>query len=117
VLGTVTDQSGASIPGVSVEVKNTATGVSQTTVSDSRGRYRVSNLPIGLYEVKAELQGFQTALRTAVEVVVGSERVVDFVLSVGQVSETVTVSQQVPLVETTSSQLSSCRSTDATSSS
>jgi Carboxypeptidase regulatory-like domain/TonB-dependent Receptor Plug Domain len=106
VLGTVTDQSGAAVPGVAVDVKNTATGVSQTAISDARGRYRVSNVPIGLYEVKAELQGFQTALHKDVEVVVGSERVVDFVLSVGQVSETVTVSQQVPLVETTSAQLS-----------
>jgi outer membrane receptor protein involved in Fe transport len=106
VLGTITDQSGAAVPGVAVDVKNTATGVSQTAISDSRGRYRVPNLPIGPYEVKAELQGFQTAIHKDVEVAVGSERVVDFTLSVGQVSESVTVSQQVPLVETTSSQLS-----------
>ena len=92
VLGTVTDQSGAAVPGVAVDVKNSATGVSQTAISESRGRYRVTKLPLGRYEVKAELQGFQTAVHKDVEVAVGSERVVDFVLSVGQVSESVTVS-------------------------
>src|SRR5262249_42545969 len=81
ILGTVTDSSGAAVPGATVMVRNTGTDISQTTVSDERGRYRVPSLNVGQYEVKAELQGFQTSIRKEIVVTVGREVVVDFVLA------------------------------------
>src|SRR5262245_16527500 len=71
ISGTVTDSSGAAVPGATVTVKNTGTDISQTTVSDERGRYRLPSLNVGQYEVKAELQGFQTSIRKGIEVTVG----------------------------------------------
>ena len=106
ISGTVTDSSGAAVPGATVTVKNTGTDISQTTVSDERGRYRLPSLNVGQYEVKAELQGFQTSIRKGIEVTVGREVVVDFALAPGQVTEEVTVTQEVSQVETTTAQLS-----------
>src|SRR5213593_866281 len=55
ILGTVTDPTGAAVPGAMVTVTNTGTGIAQTAASDERGRYRVPSLSVGQYEVKAEL--------------------------------------------------------------
>src|SRR5690348_16714356 len=63
ILGTVNDSSGATVPGATVTVTNTTTGIGQTAVSDSRGRYVVPTLAVGTYSVKAELQGFQTVIQ------------------------------------------------------
>lgn len=106
LLGTVLDASGAEVPGASVQATNTSTRVSQTAVTDPRGRFRLPNLAVGTYDVRAELTGFQTVVRKDVELTVGSERVVDFALQVGGVSEAVTVQAAVSLVDTTSAQLS-----------
>src|SRR3954469_21206295 len=88
ILGTVNDSSGAAVPGATVPATNTGAGIAQTAVSDSRGRCLVPSLTIGGYDVKAELQGFQTVVRKGVELSVGREVVVDFALPVGQLSET-----------------------------
>ena len=105
ILGTVNDSSGAAVPGATVTATNTGTGIAQNAVSDSRGRYLVPSLTIGTYEVKAELQGFQTVVRKGVELSVGREVVVDFALPVGQLSETVTVQGAATQVDTTTTQL------------
>src|SRR5438132_153576 len=76
ILGTITDSSGAAVPGVTVTATNTATGIVQTTLSDERGRYRVPSLNVGQYEVKAELAGFQTVIHKGIEVTVGRDVVV-----------------------------------------
>jgi len=106
ILGTVTDSSGAAVPGAMVSVTNTGTGIVQTTLSDERGRYRVPSLNIGQYDAKAELQGFQTVIHKGIAVTVGSDVVIDFALRVGQLTETITVEQAAPQVETTTAQLS-----------
>jgi len=106
ILGAVTDPSGAAVPGASVTVTNTGTDIARTTLSDERGRYRVPSLNVGQYEVKAELPGFQTVIHKGIEVTVGREVVVDFALPVGQLTQTVTVEQSAPQVETTTAQLS-----------
>ncbi len=105
ILGTVNDSSGAPVPGATVTATNTGTRIASTTVSDARGRYVVPSIAIGQYEVKAELQGFQTVVRKGVDVTVGSEVVVDFALTVGQLTETVTVAGAAPQVDTTTAQL------------
>ena len=103
VLGTVTDSTGAAIPGANVQAKNTGTGSVQTTASDSQGRFRIPELGIGTYDIQATKMGFSTVVHDQVTLNVGSEVVIDFTMPVGQQSQTVTVEGQVSQVETTSS--------------
>ena len=74
ILGTVTDPSGAALPGATVQVKNVGTGVIRTVTTNEVGRYRVPDLIIGQYQVQATLNGFRTVVETAVPLSVGSER-------------------------------------------
>ena len=101
--GTVVDASGAVLPGATVTLANPGTiGGNQTTVSDERGTYRFTRLVPGRYEVRAELQGFRSAVPG--EVVVNADVTVrvDLRLEVGPVAEGITVSGQSPLLDTTS---------------
>ena len=86
ILGTITDASGGVLPGVSVTVKNTDTSRSRTVVTDSAGRYRMPLLQPGHYEVSAQLQGFQTMVRSGIDVTVGQQAVVDARMTIGNVS-------------------------------
>ncbi len=99
----VTDNSGAVLPGVTVTATSPALQVpSVTSVSDERGEYRLSPLPIGVYTVLFELAGFQNVRREGVRLTVGFTARVDAEMNVGAVSETITVSGASPLVDTTS---------------
>src|SRR5215470_7385036 len=102
IVGTVMDPSGATIGGAMVQVKNTGTSITQTTISDEQGRYRFPDLAIGDYEVQASQPGFQTVVRKAITLTVGASPVVDFKLPLGQGAETVTVAAEVSQVETQS---------------
>jgi len=102
ISGTVTDASGAVVAGAKVDVKNTGTGITQSTVSDSQGRFRVPELRIGDYEVQVTQAGFQTIVRKGISLTVGSEAVIDVSLPVGQAQQTVTVEGQASQVDTTS---------------
>ena len=101
IEGTVKDPSGASVVNAQVEVKNVNTGVSRSAVTDTAGRYVVLSLPVGDYEVRANAPGFRTTVRSEVTLVIGRTAVVDFDLSLGQISETVSVTGAPPLVEST----------------
>ena len=103
VTGVVTDTSGAVIPGVEIIITNTATDQSRTTVTNETGRYYATALNPGVYKVSASLPGFEVIIRSGVALTVGSEAVINFVLKPGQVSETVDVSGEAPLVQTTNS--------------
>ncbi|HEY6443240.1 MAG TPA: carboxypeptidase regulatory-like domain-containing protein [Candidatus Acidoferrales bacterium] len=107
ISGTVTDASGGVIAGANIQVKNTATGVTLTTVSNDQGRYNVPDLTIGTYDVQASNSGFQTVVQTGVSVTVGNQHVVDFSLPVGQAQQTVTVESAVAQVETQSTAITS----------
>jgi hypothetical protein len=102
IFGTVKDTSGATMPGVAIEVRNTGTGVAQTVVTNEQGRFILPDLPLGIYDVQALLAGFQTVVHKGLTLTVGSQNAVDFSLPVGQVEETVTVAGESPLVDTTS---------------
>jgi hypothetical protein len=103
ILGTVTDASGAVVPGATVQVQNVNTGLQRTTQTSADGSYSVTELPIGLYTVTIKQSGFQTSLTNNVSVDVAGERRVDVALKTGQVSEVVEVTgEQLPLLETTS---------------
>lgn len=106
ISGIVTDSSGAVIAGANIQVKNTATGVVQTTTSNAQGRYNVPDLTVGTYDVQATNSGFQTVVHAGVNVTVGSQLAVDFSLPVGQTQQTVTVETSVAQVETQSTAVS-----------
>src|SRR2546428_8638804 len=91
ILGTVSDPSGSPLPGVSITARNQETGQTRMVLTDSSGTYRVSALSLGPYEVKAELEGFQSTLRKGIVLTVGREAVVNFKLSLARMSETVVV--------------------------
>ena len=103
VLGTVRDSSGAVVPGATVTLKNTATGIAATAVSDANGSYQFLNVRIGQYNVRAELQGFSTAEAESFSVTVNARQRVDLTLKIGNVGETVVVTGAAQLLETESS--------------
>ncbi|MGD0224551.1 MAG: carboxypeptidase-like regulatory domain-containing protein [Terriglobia bacterium] len=96
--GTVTDQSGATVSGADVTVKNVETGAIRNTTTGDSGRYQVFALPIGAYEVRVTRQGFAEQIRTGIRLVVGQDARVDVTLSVGPVSQRITVNSDAPLV-------------------
>ena len=107
ILGTVTDSTGAVIPGAAVTMRNVGTGASRTVTSDEAGRYRAPQLPLGDYEITSESAGFQTAVRTGISLTVGREAMVDFAMQVGAVAERITVTGEAPLIETTNATVAS----------
>src|SRR5437870_13105145 len=104
--GTVTDQSGALMPGDQVSIKNTATGVSRGIRTDEAGFYTVPNLLPGVYEVTASAAGFRTTVQSGITLTVGAQQALDIKMQVGQTSETVEITAEAPTVELTSSTLS-----------
>lgn len=101
VQGTVTDSSGAVVADAEISVSNTATGFTRTTRTDSTGNYFLSELPIGNYDVTVKAKGFRPAAVKAVRIEVSASQQVNVQLSPGEVSETVVVTEQAPLVDAT----------------
>ncbi|MGA8221062.1 MAG: TonB-dependent receptor [Candidatus Acidiferrales bacterium] len=102
ILGTVTDASGASISGATVTVHNAETGVDRTTETTTDGGYLVPELPIGLYNVTIEKNGFQKSVTSGVKVDVSVERRVDAALKPGAMSQQIVVEgETLSQVETT----------------
>jgi len=100
IVGVVTDTSGAVLPGVSVTATSPALQVAAAeAVTNERGEYRISPLPIGMYTVVYELSGFQTVRRENIRLSVGFTATLDQELSLGAVQETVTVAGNSPLVD------------------
>jgi outer membrane receptor protein involved in Fe transport len=106
IQGTVVDQSGAVLPGVTVTVTNTATHIARSTVTDDTGTFRAELLPVGAYDVGAELQGFLAPKNVSVDLTVGATLTLRLEMRVAGVSENVTVSAAAPVIETTRSQVS-----------
>src|SRR5437667_6640535 len=106
ILGNVKDTSGALAPGVTITVKHTESGLTRTVVSGERGAYSVPLLPVGAYEVTTTMPGFKQVVRSGINLVVGQEAVVDLTLEVGANTEQVTVTEEAPLVNTTTSSTS-----------
>lgn len=105
MAGVVTDDSGAVIPGVAIEVRNVGTGQSRSAITGPDGRYAVPLLQPGPYEVKGTLAGFKTFVREGVTVTVESTARVDIQMSVGGLDETISITADAPLVETSSATL------------
>src|SRR6202790_834570 len=106
ILGTVTDTSGASVPGASVTIRNIDTGLVRTVVTSDDGSYSAPELPLGSYTISIEKAGFKTGKVTAVKVEVNSELRADVVLQTGELTQTVEViGGELPMVESTSNTL------------
>ena len=103
--GSVLDDQGLALPGATVTLTNTETGWTRALVTDADGRYRAPALPPGVYEIKAELSGFAVAVRNRVPLTLGQELTVNMDLKVATLAETITVTGEAPLVETTSNTL------------
>lgn len=106
ISGTVNDAQGAVLPGVTITLRNAETGLTRSLVTESDGRFRVGGLPPGPYSIRGELQGFGTVDITDVTVVVGSETVRNLTMQVQGVQESVTVTAQAPVVDTTMTEVS-----------
>lgn len=106
VTGVTRDATGAALPGVTVTARNVETGLNRTTTSSEDGRFALPQLPIGLYEVRAELNGFKALVQTGVRVTVGEMAALTFTLEVGGVSESVSVTADAAIVNTRTSELS-----------
>lgn len=106
ILGVVKDQSGAILPGATVTATAVDTGIARTTTTGARGNYRIPALAVGSYQVQAGMSGFQTSVRSGINLTVGRDAVVDFTLQVGNVAEQVTVTGEAPLVEATTATVS-----------
>lgn len=100
VQGTLTDPAGAGVPGATVTATNQATGVSKHVQSTEGGYYRLVDLLPGTYDLRAELEGFKTVVRTDVPLAAGSVLGLDLSLEMGAVRESVVVRGDGPLVET-----------------
>jgi hypothetical protein len=102
-VGRVTDVNGSLVPGAQVRFTNPATNISAVTKTDEAGNYSLLYVPAGQYNVSVEAKGFKgLVLRQPVEVRVGDKLSLDFVLQVGEVSESVTVATEAPLLEAAS---------------
>ena len=100
VIGTVTDESGAAVPGATVTVTNNGTQAVRTVETNERGDYSVTALDIGIYEVSAQLEGFRRAVATDVRLEVDLVRRQNMTLEVGVVTEQVTVQADALTIQT-----------------
>ena len=98
--GTITDATGAALPGVTVTIVETRTGAKTSVVTGTSGQYLVPFLPPGDYDVTAELSGFKQVTRKALHLEAGSHPVIDLAMAVGNVTESVQVHADVPIVNT-----------------
>ncbi len=106
VQGTISDATGAVLPGANVNVKHSGTGSSVELVTDERGRYLVPVLQPGEYEIQASLPGFQTVSRRGIHLTVGQNAVIDIKLDVGQVTNQVEVVADANPINLTSAAVS-----------
>ena len=105
ILGTVTDQSGGAVKDAKVIITNVETGVVRDLVTNEAGDYVAPNVPPGVYRVSVEVTGFKKMERAGIRVEVAKDVRLDLSLQPGSISETVSVSEDAPLVETTNDTL------------
>jgi len=105
ILGFVTDQSGGNVANAAVTITDVQRGISRNLTTDSDGAYVAPGLQPGTYTVRIELKGFKTFERQNILVEVGKDVRIDAVLNPGATTETITITEEVPLIDTTSTTL------------
>src|SRR5215510_14829312 len=106
ISGFVRDTTGAVVPGTTVTAKHTETGLTRSVQTSEEGSYTMPSLPVGSYEVTAEKPGFKQQVRQGITLVVAQDAVVNLTLDVGDLIEKITVTEEVPIVNTTLSSVS-----------
>ena len=105
ILGNVRDQTGAALRGATVTITDVQRGISRTLTTDDAGAYVAPDLGPGIYKVRAEAKGFKSIERLNIELEVARDALIDLVLPPGEASETIIVTEEIPLLNTTSSVL------------
>ena len=100
--GVIKDESGALMASASVTAVHELTGYSRTTPTQSDGSYLFTLLPLGSYKLEVEATGFKRSIRTGIVLTAGQNATADITMSLGGVNETVTVDDEVPLIDTRS---------------
>src|SRR6266850_3825086 len=106
INGRVSDSSGAVLPGATVTMTQTATGLTRSVVTDASGAWIMPNLPTGRYRLEVSLQGFRTYVQTGIVLQVGASPTINAVLAVGNLEETVSVEAAAPIVDVRSAGIS-----------
>ena len=99
ITGTITDEQGAVLPGVTVTVRNVATGNVRTAVTEADGQYRMPALLPGRYDITAELAGFSTVAAAGINLATSQEVRQNLRMQVAALQETITVTGEAPVVE------------------
>jgi len=107
INGTVRDPKGAAVPKAAVDIKEERTGLSRTVTTDGNGFFSALSLPAGVYTVSTAPQGFKKTVNNGVELHVSEDLVINLIVQVGQVSETIVVTGEAPQVATTGGDVSS----------
>jgi hypothetical protein len=105
LTGTVKDDQGNPLPGVSVSAKNSETGFERTDITDDSGMYRIPSLPPGKYDITASIQGFATQVQKGVSLYVGTTSDIEFGMRLSATAETMEISGETPLIESTESHI------------
>src|SRR5580658_1525421 len=106
VSGTITDPSGALVPGVSVTIVSQGTGLKRSIATDTAGEYRFAGLPTGLYSLRLEKTGFQSQIREGIELTSAVEVTINSQLAIGDLSQETTVSANAAGIDNTTSTVS-----------
>jgi len=105
ISGTVSDESGAVLPGATIAILNLDTGITRTVTTNASGRYGAPALALGNYQVTVQAAGFQTLVRSGIALTVGQDAVIDLTMQVGAVTQTVEVTGEAPLIELSNANL------------
>src|SRR5947209_1296323 len=105
ILGAITDQTGGSMSGATVTIIDTQRNTTRTLTADDSGEYSAPNLLPSTYTIRAEAKGFKTAERTNILLEVNQDLRVDLTLQPGEQTERITVTEALPMVETTNAEL------------
>ena len=105
ILGTVTDQTGAPVPGVTVTIIDVDRGIDRTVTTDTAGEYNAPSLVPGNKRVRAQITGFKVVEQTGIQLEVGQELREDMVLQPGEVNEKIEVTATPPIIDTTNAEL------------
>ena len=106
LFGSVTDQTGAMVPGAKIQAVNPATGEVRTTESNQSGAYSLPALPVGLWNLRCEMGGFKSWVQEGIELTVNRNARADVRLEIGAIAQETVVVEDAPMVETSSSQVS-----------
>ena len=106
IIGTATDTDGGAMPGATIKATNTETGFSRTAITDTAGFFRLDLLPVGIYDVKAMLDGFRSEIKRGARVGLGSSVRIDYFLTESTIAEEIVVTAEAPVIETTNPSVS-----------